>query len=79
MVIELLPSLVLSGGTTILLMMRGLGVVCLIDKKSVNTGDNMEAISAFTRPVIFTLSLNFIFIKFIPLVFSNHLFLVKDD
>lgn len=34
----------------------------------------MEEIEAFTRPVIFTLSLNFIFGIFHPLTFANYLF-----
>jgi hypothetical protein len=39
------------------------------------TCDNMDFVGPFTRPVIFTLSLIFIFVLFIPPVFSNYLFL----
>jgi hypothetical protein len=42
--------------------------------KCVNTGDKMDFMGAFMRPVIFTLRLDFVFIFFILLVFSNHLF-----
>jgi hypothetical protein len=45
-----------------------------IRAKCVNTGDNMDFMGAFIRPIIFTLSLDFVFISFILLAFSNHLF-----
>jgi hypothetical protein len=41
--------------------LRKLRAAGFIDANSVNTGDNMEAIEAFTRPVMFNLKVNFNF------------------
>jgi hypothetical protein len=49
-------------------------VAAFVHANSYNISDNMDFVRAFTRPVIFTLSLDFIFVLFIP-VFSNYLFL----
>ena len=49
-------------------------VAAFVHANSYYTNDNMDFVRAFTRPVIFTLSLDFIFVLFIP-VFSNYLFL----
>src|SRR5436189_5943220 len=55
-----------SRSLDILTRLIGCCTAAFVIAKLVNAGDNMEAIRAFTRPVIFTLSLNFIFVIIYP-------------